>query len=351
VIAIGKSGDSASQQLAAFPEVDQYLSIRAGKWRRYDDDSWSQRLIDPKTHLLNLRDVCYMAIGLFQSLWYLWREKPDVVFIKGGYVGVPVGLAAALLRRPFVTHDSDALAGIANRIIGRWAKVNAVAAPSSFYSYPVQKQVQTGVPISRVFRIITKLQQQQARIELKLEGDKPVVLVVGGSLGAQRINQALIAGARRLSQSCVVVHVAGEKNRSLVQRAVGDLADYHVLGYTEQLHSYMSAADLVVTRAGATTTAEIAAMGKPAIFIPASQLADQKRNATVLRQAGLRVLEEAEIIARPEFLGEIIEELLHDEAGLHQLQQNIKKYARPDAATRVAQVIIDVHCRKIGRSG
>jgi UDP-N-acetylglucosamine--N-acetylmuramyl-(pentapeptide) pyrophosphoryl-undecaprenol N-acetylglucosamine transferase len=151
IIYIGQKGDSLGDIPAQDSNIDQTYTVRAGKLRRYHGEGLRQ-LFDLPTVGKNARDVGYVVAGLGQSYRLLRRLQPDVLFVKGGFVGVPVGLAAAKLGIPYITHDSDALPGLANRIIARWAALHAVALPKEVYHYPAANTVTVGVPISHEFR-------------------------------------------------------------------------------------------------------------------------------------------------------------------------------------------------------
>jgi UDP-N-acetylglucosamine--N-acetylmuramyl-(pentapeptide) pyrophosphoryl-undecaprenol N-acetylglucosamine transferase len=127
---VGEHGGKFASLLDGNTDIDEIKTIFAGKLRRYHGDSWFKRLFDVRANLLNLRDLFLFGVGLLQSLWLVKKINPDVVFLKGGFVGVPVGLSAALWHKPFVTHDSDALPGLANRIVSRWAKYHATGMPA-----------------------------------------------------------------------------------------------------------------------------------------------------------------------------------------------------------------------------
>src|SRR5207253_4160634 len=114
-----------------------------------------KNLIDIPMMLKNLRDAFRVVIGMWQSYRLLKKLKPSVIFIKGGFVGVPVGLAAAKRKIPYVTHDSDVLPGLANHIIARWASAHAVAMPKQLYHYPQDKTYTVGVPVSGEYREVT----------------------------------------------------------------------------------------------------------------------------------------------------------------------------------------------------
>ncbi|MEO8784821.1 MAG: glycosyltransferase, partial [Candidatus Saccharimonadales bacterium] len=134
---------------------DQRYAIFAGKFRRYHGQSWLARLMDVKTLFYNSRDLVFVALGIIQSWWLLRRLKPDVILMKGGYVGVPVGLAASR-RIPLITHDSDAMPGLANRLVSGRAVFHATALPASQYpGYQVSKTRQVGVIVSADYQLMT----------------------------------------------------------------------------------------------------------------------------------------------------------------------------------------------------
>ncbi len=123
---------------------------------------------------------------------------PGVVFIKGGYVGVPVGLCAWILRIPYVTHDSDALAGLSNRLIGRGASLHAVGMAPEAYAYPAHKTVFTGIPVGEDFCPVSPDDARQAKIKLGIPATASVLMITGGSNGAQRLNTAMQPVVREL---------------------------------------------------------------------------------------------------------------------------------------------------------
>jgi len=150
LIFIGHRGDQLSDLPRENRDIDEVYFVKAGKFRRYSGMGLKQ-LLDLPTVLKNIRDGTRVIYGLAESSRLLRKIKPDIILIKGGFVGVPVGLAAAQLHIPFVTHDSDAIPGLANRIIARWASAHAVSLPKELYSYPPQKTYTVGVPVSRDF--------------------------------------------------------------------------------------------------------------------------------------------------------------------------------------------------------
>jgi UDP-N-acetylglucosamine--N-acetylmuramyl-(pentapeptide) pyrophosphoryl-undecaprenol N-acetylglucosamine transferase len=353
LIYIGQRGDSLGDIAAKYDAFDETYTIHAGKFRRYHGEGWKQ-LLDLPTLFKNVRDAVYVVMGCYESLRLLKRLEPDTVFIKGGFVGVPVGLAAARLHIPYITHDSDAVPGLANRIIGRWARRHAVALPPEIYSYPADRTVMTGIPLQTGFRPVTAKLQQTYRSELGLPPHAKVVFAIGGGLGAQRINQAL-AG--------IIPHLIGEFPDLYVLQAAGRNhaesvnAAYHkelsaaeqgrvkVLDFIEDVYRYSGAADVIITRAGATNLAEFALQEKACIVIPSAVLVGghQLKNARYLaeQQAAL-VIDETELVANPNGLARLTSDLLRNEKQRHKLGQALARFAKPGATQELAELILEV---------
>ena len=345
---IGHRGDGFSDRLSSDPNLDGQSLIFAGKWRRYANRSKIANLLDIKMTLLNVRDVFYIGIGFVQALWILKKFSPDAVFIKGGYVGVPVGLACQLLKIEYITHDSDALPGLANRFIAPKASLNAVGAPASYYSYPESKIKPVGVPIASGHAPSSAIDRKHAKSSLNLDPGLPVLLVTGGSLGARRINNAILENAEAICSRAQIVHITGASNLAEVNEAVSQLppqtrGHYRTIDFTDKMTDYIKAADLVVTRAGATSVAELCASAKPAVFIPAAQLADQIKNVDVLRSEGLEVVMESEFAEDSVVLADKLISLLSDTKKLKFLSEAALKNAKPRAARDIAEIIVSLN--------
>lgn len=332
--------------------VDEAKFIRAGKFRRYHGEGLKQ-LLDVKTLLLNIRDLFRFIVGMFQSYFLLGRLEPDAIFIKGGFVGVPIGLAAAYRKIPFITHDSDAIPGLANRIISRWARYHAVALPASEYiNYPPESTITTGIPVAADFQLASATDQEKAKNKLGLTNFSQLVLVTGGGLGAQRLNEAVVALAPTLLEEfpeLALIHLTGESQEKTVNASYqkclssADLSRIQVIGFSGELAKYAKASDVIITRAGATTIAEFAALGKPCIVVPNPNLAGghQLKNAKVLEKndAALMVTEGKSIV---DDLLKGIESLLSNTDERRKLASNLAMLAQPDAASRLAKLLISV---------
>jgi len=299
----------------------------------------------PKLVALNLRDGFLVVIGFMQSFAKLVLWRPDVVFTKGGYVCLPVGLAAKILGIPLVIHDSDAHPGLTNRILAKWATAIATGAPLEYYSYPKKISRYVGIPISSDFHSFTSDERHAARELWGIDGASPLVVITGGGLGATRINNVVIETLHDLLKLGSVVLIAGagqyDKLRSLTPPN-----DNHF-----QLHAFVSkdmaallgGADVVVTRAGATTILELAALEKPTILIPNAKLTGghQLKNAAVYADAGaVKIVDEDEMISNPAILKDAISEILRETHESVTMAKKFAAFARPQAAKDMADMIL-----------
>ena len=197
---------------------------------------------------------------------HLDEVDASVVVGFGGYVSVPAYLAARRRGTPIVVHEANARAGIANRLGARWATAVAAATDGALKGAHV-----VGIPLRRaISQLDRETSRSGARLSLGL-GEGPVLLVTGGSQGARRINDAIVAGAPALAAAGVqVLHVTGPKQAEQVRAALGPdaPASHHVLDYVDAMDQAYAASDLVLCRAGAMTCAELAAVGLPAVYVP-----------------------------------------------------------------------------------
>lgn len=343
IIYIGELGSKFAAMTAADDLFDRKHRVFAGKFRRYHNRSWLAHLLDFKTNLLNLRDLFLFTLGLIQSYWLLLRLKPDVIFLKGGFVGVPVGLNAALLRIPFVTHDSDALPGLANRLVSRWALVHTTALPISNYPYPHSKTKQVGVVVSHDYQPIDAKLQTTYKTNLGLGGDEPLLLITGGSLGASRLNKAVVNVVKELLESypkLEVIHQVGKGK-------LGDWQGYKhdrlkVLEFLTPMYEYTGAADVVVTRAGANTLAELGVQGKACIVVPNPDLTGghQSVNAKLLEEAKAAIVIEETKLSTD--LSANIKELLDNANKRDAIAKQLRDLTPNDAASKLAMLLLNI---------
>ncbi|TSC56596.1 MAG: hypothetical protein Greene071421_98 [Parcubacteria group bacterium Greene0714_21] len=321
--------------------------VLAGKLRRYGG---------VKAILQNIVDLFFFVpFGIMQAFWKLFVLAPDVIVSKGGYGALPATIAGWLLRIPIFLHESDSVAGLANRI-------GATFALKLFTSFPrtknlsLEKAMAIGNPIRK--EILAGSKAEAAEIfKLKggystvpSKGDKPVLLVLGGSQGAQRINDMLLLALNDALDVCEIIHQTGEKNfdqvvaeAKVVMKSPKD-ALYHprpFLPENELKHAY-AVSDFVVSRAGSGIIFEVAALGKPSILIPLPESAQghQLENAYEYARTGAAiVLEESNLT--PHFFLEKLRYLLHNPQELQKMSQAALSFAKPAAAKTLAQYILE----------
>jgi len=295
--------------------------------------------------LLNLRDILLVLIGFIQSFIKLFLWRPDVVFAKGGFVSLPVGVAAKLLGVPIVIHDSDAHPGLTNRVLSRWAKYIATGAPVEYYNYPSNKVYYLGVPIGSNFFKYDKKQQFQAKLEWGFNPKRPLIVVTGGGLGANRLNIAVSQILKEVLAKYSLALISGSTNYDKMKSIVPKNSDIFQLYpfVSENIDTLFGAADVVVARAGATTILELSAMSKPTILVPNLQLTGghQYKNAKVYSNAkAAEILIENDISVNPEVILKKIDEIIENKKYRTELSTNFNKFAKPKAAEEVANLII-----------
>ena len=266
--------------------------------------------------------------------------KPDVVVGFGGYVALPAYLAARRAKVPFVVHEANARPGVANRIGSRFTRYVAVSAPSTVSALP--HAVLVGIPLRRSIAAVDReAVREKARLTFGLDANRPTLLVFGGSQGARAINEAVAGAARHLLDSgAQVLHAAGPGNPLGVDLRPGD-PPYVVVPYVERMDLAYAAADLVLSRSGAMTCAELAAVGLPAVFVPYPHSnGEQAVNAESLVAVG------AALIVRDEELTPVVVEhlvggLVHDPKRLSTMSAAAQSLGARDADERLADMVTE----------
>ena len=321
-------------------------TISAGKYRRYHGQSVAKSILDVKTNLLNIRDFFKFLVGLAQSVKLLIMEKPDVIFIKGGFVGVPVGLAANMFDIPYITHDSDALAGLANRIIGKGAKINTVGMPAENYNYAKEKTDFVGVPIDDTFRPVSKSQQLKAKKQLGFSNSDNILLVTGGSNGAQRLDVSVRSIAQKLlenNQHLRIVHQIGAGNQHLYDDLPDGLKNkVEVKSFINNLSTYSAASDVIITRGGATAITEYATQKKPCLIVPSPFLSGghQLINVKALEKADAAVVANEEDAAQTASFYKVVSSLLNDKNQQKRIADNLHRLIPSDATAKICKLLL-----------
>jgi UDP-N-acetylglucosamine--N-acetylmuramyl-(pentapeptide) pyrophosphoryl-undecaprenol N-acetylglucosamine transferase len=326
-------------EAALFANNITYIECPAGKLRRYASAK-------------NVADFFTTLSGTFKAFLTLLRIYPDVIFSKGGYASVPTILAARVLGIPVIIHESDAKPGRATLLAAHSAFRIAVAFESVSQYFPLKQRSRIGVTGIPVRSELMRDDIPGAAQLLGLDLSVPTVLVLGGSLGSQRINDLILTGLPDLLSFCNVIHQTGKDNFKDVEAAVPLLleqsphaARYHVFPYlgAEPLRQAASAAGLVVSRAGATSITEIALWKKPAILIPIPESVshDQRTNAYAYAHTGAAaVLEEANMT--PHVLVSEIRRILTDPALARSMAEKGSSFGNPKAAELIAHELIAV---------
>lgn len=349
IVYIGHKGDRFDSLQSRSHDFDFVSFIDGGKFRRYHGESFIRHILDIKTLALNFRDFFKVLASVSSAVKILRKVKPQVVFSKGGFVVVPVGIAARLLRIPIVTHDSDAMPGLANRIVGRWAVVNATGMPAGFYDYPAEKVQYVGVPVSASVEELAKVQPAALKKAIGLSPSSQVLLVSGGGNGSKRLNDLMLAAAPRLLKDNLalhIVHICGQAQEPSVKELYhsilpgSDLKKITTIGFSADFHKYAAAADVILSRAGATSLAEFATLAKACIVMPSPFLAGghQLKNAEELRRRDAAVIIGEDTTA--DELLVIANELLKNQARRQTLARHINSLAHPDAAEKLAKLIL-----------
>lgn len=296
-----------------------YKAIHSGKVRRYFD--WN-----------NFIDPFKVIKGFFQAIKILKKNQPNVIFAKGGYTTFPVVLAGWLLKIPIIIHESDSIMGLANKMEAKLAKRVCVGFSENYYpNISRQKIVYTGNPVRSEFIQAKRSNDSNRRSN--------TILITGGSQGAHFINQTILAILPKLTKKYHVIHICGKSDYTECKK--NTFSHYELYNFTDKIPELMKRANLIITRAGAGTLAEISSLSKPAIIIPLPTSANnhQAQNAQVYKEhKAAAVIIEQNII--PDNLRIIIEGLLNNKSLLKVMSINSYKLFKKDAAALIAREIL-----------
>ncbi|NVM56513.1 MAG: undecaprenyldiphospho-muramoylpentapeptide beta-N-acetylglucosaminyltransferase [Desulfobacterales bacterium] len=284
-----------------------------------------------------IRSLAKIPKGFWQAVGTIWRFNPDIVIGVGGYASGPVALAARLMGKKMVIHEQNLLPGFTNRLLGRFAHRIFISFPDEPAIFKRSKTVVTGNPVRR--ELLTAKATERAT-------DRFTVLVVGGSQGAHAINRAVVEALDRLKEPARIsfIHQSGPKDAGWVASAYETRGiRVTVKPFFEDMASAYCSADLVICRAGATTVAELTALGKPAIFIPFPFAANdhQELNAGYVADSG-----GGEVILEKDLNGALlagrIDYYASNPKALQEMSIKASALGRPDAAD-----VIVKECRRL----
>lgn len=307
--------------------------IKAGKLRRYFS-------------LENIIDIFKIPVGIIQSLYHISKFKPDIVFSKGGFASVPPVIVAWVLRVPIVTHESDIVPGLANRIIARFASKILISFSAAEKYFNKNKVVLTGNPIRGD---ITQGSRENAFKFFKLSPDLPTILIFGGSQGARKVNEMVLEILPDLTEKCQIIHQCGDKNYKEIKNKIGRLnlkypKRYRVYPFIkDEMKDAYALAEIVISRAGANSLAEIVALKKPNILIPLSTSANnhQPENAKFFAEKKSSLIID-ETANSSQDLANTIFKLLSDKNLQIQMKQKLSERASSqNAASKIAEEIIE----------
>lgn len=319
-----------------------YQYVPAGKIRRY-------------VSLNNIADAFKTGVGIFVALWKLFLLYPDVVMSKGSYTSVPVVIAAILLRIPVVLHESDVRPGRANALILRFARAIAVSYEDTMHIIPSSvsaRVMRTGIPVRRRILAPSAADPYQLLHITPPPEHIPLIVVLGGSQGAERVNDLIVTSLDALLTEYVILHQTGEQNTQVVTESARALTTqnellerYHARGFldVDTLAAALRAAALVISRAGSGSIYETALAGKPSILIPIPEEIshDQRLNAYTYARTGAAVVMEEKNLTAHLLVAEI-HRIMSDQALQLRMQEAARAFAPTDAAKKIASVLLDI---------
>ena len=340
-----------------------YIRVRrlpAGKFHRYANWAFSDYFVHFEVTFKelifgNIVGFFGFLAGIITSFVRLLPKKtrPNIIFLKGGYVCLPVGLIARLFKIPYIIHESDVVAGLANRLLMKKAKKVAFGMP---LSEEIQEKhpnyVWTGIPVGSEFKSVAPSQQLSLKKAFSFNPDKPLVVITGGSQGSENLNEAIRAILPELLKFTSVGLVAGRKHyESMVDLKRYENWDkaslesnFRMWEFCTVMNELMGAADVIVSRAGATTIAEMAALKKATILVPFERLpgGHQQKNAERLVVAkAASVVSDMEMVKDPTKLLEEIRHLVKSPRLRAEMADRLHEESRGDAAKRLAEIILE----------
>jgi len=304
------------------------------------------RGIQRRVSLENLAAAWGLVRAVFKGVALVRRRRPSVVLVLGGYASVACTVGAVLWRVPIVVMEQNARAGAASRLAGRFARACAVP----FVETDLPRRVVTGNPVrAEVLAIDRERDRVDARARLGVGPDRVFIAVVTGSLGARRVNEAVLGAATRWStrRDLSIRHVIGSRDWEALQERLPstDGLEYVAVRYEDHMETVLAAADLVVGRAGGTTVAELAEVGVASVVVPlpGAPRDHQTANAAALVRVGGAVLI-ADVDLDGDRLADAIEALISDPDRLTRMGAAAHTLSRPDAADAVAE-LVERHAR------
>ncbi len=293
-----------------------------------------------------LASLVRLVVGTLQTCWLFLRQRPDVIFLTGGWVGLPVAVAGTLFRVPIAIFVPDIEPGLTLKVLGRFAKVITATVEDTQAFFPHQKVIATGYPLRGS---VLEATREAGQIRFQLDKTLPTVLVFGGSRGARSLNQALMAQIQEVVQEGQVIHITGSLDWVEMQARYQKLSPnvqkhYHIFEYLHEMGLAMAAADLVVSRAGASTLGEFPYFRLPSVLVPYPHAwRYQKVNADWLVERGAAVrLEDDQL---NEQLVPSVREILLNPDKLNAMREAAGQLTTPHGAENIAEILMSMQKR------
>lgn len=320
----------------------KFHPLLTGKLRRY-------------ASVLTIIDIPKIFLGFIQALFKLYALMPDVIFSKGGPGAFPVVLAGWFYRIPVIIHESDSVPGLTTLASARFARRIALSFEQTAPYFNPKKVILTGNPVRQEL-LANRLSQEEAKHKLGFDPAKPLLFVTGGSLGAAKLNEFVILNLGTILPLVQVLHQTGPDNfmdtKKLAEAelvslptSVSTQSRYEPLGYMdmEQIKDALSAADIILARAGSSSISEASASGKPVILVPLASAArdHQNENAQAFAQAGGGIVIEEPNLNINIFSSEL-KKILGDAGVMQAMSQASAAFAKPDAARAIAVAVLEM---------
>lgn len=309
------------------------IKIESGKMRNYSSPA-------------NFFDIFKTAFAIIRGLWNIFLIMPDAVFSKGGYGALPAVAGAMFFRIPLIIHESDVVPGKVNTFSAGFARRIAIAFSSAAEFFPKDRTALVGIPIRK--RILGG-NTAEAKENLDVYSNLPVIGIMGASQGAQKINNAVMGIIKELTEEFEVVHQTGVNNFKDISGEASVILEfshkerYHPYGFLDEskMREFYIASDIIVSRAGASSIFEIAAWAKPAILVPLRNAAQdhQRKNAYEYARAGAAIVIEEENL-KPHVLRAEIKKVLGSQELIKKMKEAAQRFSRIDSAEVIAREIL-----------
>lgn len=327
-----------------------FEGISAGKFRRYHQNIFLD-IFNPFTIFKNLADFFKIFIGIYESILKIKKFQPNTIFLKGGYVSLPVGIAAKILRVPFVLHESDSIPGISNRLLSKYAATVCVSFPEEYFEGIFSKKpIYTGNPIRKE---IIEGDKGRAQTKFSLKKELPIIMVMGGSQGANKINRLIDSALEDILYKYQLIHITGTRDYDWIDFRANKLAkelkeNYKYFDFiSSDLKDAYAVSDLVISRAGCNVLTELAATKKPCILIPILSSAGnhQYENALIFSRKGAAYLMDEGVIEGSDLLRQI-NFMVENKEERNRMSKAISLFYKEDAASKIADEVLKIRLKE-----